>query len=130
MKKVKIAFWIILIGFFALIFFQNQEFFMKNQSLQIDLAFTGYQTPELPSALFFLAFFMIGLLISYFSSLSYKFRSGKEIKKLNAVIISKADELSAMRNEIDAIKKSSPAPEGVDEVEVPLVNSETTPPQE
>ena len=66
MKNLKIAFWIILFAFIGLILFQNREFYMSQHSLGIDLMFFNYQTPEVPNAVLFLAFFFAGLLISYF----------------------------------------------------------------
>ena len=57
MKKVKIAFWIVVFGFVGLVIFQNKEFFMNERSLMIDLGFFKYETPFLANAIFLLPFF-------------------------------------------------------------------------
>ena len=49
----------------------------------MDYFFGNYQFPEIQIALYFLIFFLVGLLISYFSSLSERFMARKTIKKLN-----------------------------------------------
>ena len=86
MNKVKTAFWVIIFGFFILIFFQNQPFFMAKQGIRINLVFKEYQIPEMATAVFFLAFFLIGLLISYFFSLAERLRLKKTIKRLSAAV--------------------------------------------
>jgi hypothetical protein len=68
MKKVKIAFWIVVFGFIGLIIFQNKEFFMAESRLMIDLGFFYYETPFLANAIFFVAFFLDG----YFDLLFFK----------------------------------------------------------
>ena len=65
MKKIKIAFWVIVIGFLALLMMQNQEFFFSKSSFSLDFYYKKYLTPEVPNALLFLAFFFVGLLIAY-----------------------------------------------------------------
>ena len=53
MKKVKIAFWIVVFGFIGLVIFQNKDFFMSESRLMIDLGFFYYETPFLANAIFF-----------------------------------------------------------------------------
>ena len=60
MKKLKIAFWIIVFGFVGLVIFQNKDFFMSESRLMIDLGFFYYETPFLANAIFFVAFFLVG----------------------------------------------------------------------
>ena len=88
MKKAKIVFWLLIFGFMGLVFFQNQAYFLAKNSLQIDLWFQKYLIPETPNGLYFLAFFLIGLLIAYAYHLPERFRSSKSIKQLNAKIAS------------------------------------------
>ena len=83
MKKVKIAFWLILVGLMGIVFWQNQAFFLEKKSVGIDYFVGSYQSPELQIVLYFLIFFLAGLLISYFHSLSERFVTRKTIKKLN-----------------------------------------------
>ena len=83
MRKVKFAFWLILAGLLGLVFWQNQVFLLEQKRLEVDYFFGNYQFPEIQIALYFLIFFLVGLLISYFSSLSERFMARKTIKKLN-----------------------------------------------
>ena len=57
MKKAKIAFWLILICFLALLGYQNWDFFMKPNGLRINLLLVQYQTPELTKRHSFSNFF-------------------------------------------------------------------------
>jgi uncharacterized integral membrane protein len=88
MKKVKIVFWLLVLGFMGLVFFQNQDYFLAKNSLRIDLWFQKYLIPETPNGLYFLAFFIIGLLIAYVYYLPERFRCNKSIRQLNAKIAS------------------------------------------
>ena len=87
MNRVKTAFWVIIFGFFMLIFFQNQPFFLAQQSIRINLLFKEYQSPEVATAIIFLGFFLLGLLISYFSSITERLRLKKKIKSLKNILI-------------------------------------------
>lgn len=104
MKKVKIAFWVILIGFFVAIVVQNQEFFLAKQSLVINLFFQTYYTPEIQNAVLCAAFFLLGFLIAYFSAVTERFRTGKTIKGLNATNDTHRDQVALLKKEVDALK--------------------------
>ena len=104
MKKVKIAFWVILVGFFVLVVFQNQAFFMAKQSFLINLYFRKYYTAETFNAVILLALFLCGFLIAYFSALAERFKSAKTIKTLTATNKTYLEELTQVRKEIERIK--------------------------
>ena len=86
MKKVKIVLWIIFLGFIAIIFFSNKNyFFYTKQSIKILVPFAEpYEFKEMPNAIYFLIFFLAGFLIAYFISLSERFKSKKTIKNLKS----------------------------------------------
>ncbi|MDH4206925.1 MAG: LapA family protein [Desulfobacteraceae bacterium] len=108
MKKVKIVLWIIFLGFIAIIFFSNKDYFLAKQGIQINLLFTEpFQIQELPNAIYFLVFFLAGFLIAYFISLSERFKSKKTIKNLNAAATSQLEEISVLKKEIDSLKASA-----------------------
>ena len=92
MKKVKLAFWLILLGLLGVVFWQNRPFFLDKQGIEFDYFINSIHIPELQIALYFLIFFLAGLLISYFSSLSERFVARKTIRKLN-------DELTTVRKQ-------------------------------
>ncbi len=94
MKKVKIAFWLIILVFAGVFVYQNKIFFMETQSLRLNLGFLEtLQTPELPHAVLFLVFFLTGFLMAYFFGIYGRFKSKKAVKKLNAAVEPQQDEL-------------------------------------
>jgi uncharacterized integral membrane protein len=108
MKKVKIVLWIIFLGFIAIVFFSNKDYFLLKQGIQINVPFTeSFQLQELPNAIYFLVFFLAGFLIAYFISLSERFKSKKTIKNLNAAATSQLEEISVIKKEIDSLKGSA-----------------------
>ena len=82
MKKVKLAFWLILLGLLGVVGWQNRPFFLDKQGIGIDYFFGNIYIPELQIALYFLIFFLAGLLVSYFSSLSERFVARRTIRNL------------------------------------------------
>lgn len=109
MKKAKVALWIIFLGFIAIIFFSNKNyFFYTKQSMQILVPFAEpYKFKEMPNAVYFLVFFLAGFLIAYIISLSERFKSKKKIKNLNAAATSQLEEISALKKELDSLKGSA-----------------------
>ena len=104
MKKVKIAFWIVVFGFVGLVIFQNKEFFMAESRLMIDLGFFYYETPFLANAIFFVAFFLVGVLISYFLSLFKHFKDAKTIKTFKAKETSLVETVSSLEKQLSTQK--------------------------
>lgn len=100
MKKVKIASWIVIFGFVGLLIFQNRGFFMAESRLMLDLGFFYYETPFLANAIFFVAFFLAGVLISYFFSLFKHFRDAKTIKSLKAKEASLIETVSSLEKRL------------------------------
>jgi hypothetical protein len=102
MKKVKIAFWIIVFGFVGLVIFQNKDFFMSESRLVLNLGFFYYETPFLANAIFFVAFFLVGILISYFLSLFKQFKDAKIIKALKAKESSLVEAVASLERQLKA----------------------------
>ena len=107
MKKIKIALWVIIIGFLALVMFQNKDFFMAKQGFSINLYFTSYEIPEIYNAVLFFVFFAVGLLVAYIFSLFSKFKSNKTIKDLKSSMTSSMQQMSVLKQELDALKQAS-----------------------
>jgi uncharacterized integral membrane protein len=108
MKKVKIVLWVIFLGFIAIIFFSNKDYFLAKQGIQINIPFSEpFQLQELPNAIYFLIFFLAGFLIAYSISLSERFKSKKTIKNLNAAATSQLEEISVLKKEMDSLKSSA-----------------------
>ena len=109
MKKAKIAFWLILIGFMGLLAYQNWDFFMSEHRLRLNLFVTDeFSTPELQNAILFLIFFLAGLLISYFIKLFERFKSKKTIKALNAALETNQKLLDELKKDILSLKGETP----------------------
>ena len=105
MKKATLILWVLIFGVIALLIFQNQAFFLSNQSLQVNLGVTeAYHTPELPIAILVLLFFLTGVVFAYLFSLSARFKARRTIKKLNTTLASHNDEVAGLRREIDSLK--------------------------
>ena len=105
MKKATLILWVLIFGVIALLIFQNQAFFLSNQSLQVNLGVTeAYHSPELPIAILVLLFFLTGIFIAYLFSLSARLKARRAIKKLNTTLASHNDEVAGLRREIDSLK--------------------------
>lgn len=106
MKKIKIALWVIIIGFLALVMFQNKDFFMAKQGFGINLYFVNYEIPEIYNVILFFAFFAAGLLVAYIFSLFSKFKANKTIKELKSSMTSSMQQVSVLKQELDALKQA------------------------
>ena len=87
MKKVKLAIWVVIIAFVAILIFQNQEFFLSVKSLKLDLLIAQYQSPEIKIVFLSLWVFVAGLLLGAYFILVYHLRVKRKIKELNAQVI-------------------------------------------
>ena len=113
MKKFKIVFWILLLLFIGIVMYQNQGMFWVKQHLVLKIwGIEPLYTPELHTAVFFAAFFLVGFLVAYFFSLLEKFKSHKTIKALNAAAAARTEELNALKAQKDEAKNALPAAEG------------------
>ena len=104
MKKAKVVIWLIIIGFIALIIYQNKEFFLTKHSFGINLLVFNYRSPEVYSAILFLLFFILGVLIAYFFSLFEKFKASKAIKALTAANLSLEKMIASLKNDLASFK--------------------------
>ncbi|RJQ77341.1 MAG: LapA family protein [Desulfobacteraceae bacterium] len=104
MKKLKVVLWLIIIGSVGMVMYQNRDFFLARQSLGIDLISTQYQSPALPNAILFIAFFLFGWLIAYLFSLAERFKAGKTIKRLQHTVRSQQNDIDIMKKDVAALK--------------------------
>ena len=113
MKKATLIIWAIIFGVIALLIFQNQAFFLANQSLRVNLGvIKEYQTPELPIAVTFLLFFLSGIIIAYLFNISARFKAKRTIKKLNTTLASHDADMAGMKKEVDSLKGLSKPADG------------------
>ena len=104
MRKVKLVFWLILLALLGLVFWQNQAFFLEKKGVEIDYFVGNYHLPALQIALYFLIFFLVGLLISYFSSLSERFVARKTIRKLNGELTDAGKRIADLEARLESRK--------------------------
>ena len=122
MKKATLIIWVIILGFIALVIFQNQTFFLAKNSLRLNFGIAEeYLSPELPNAVIFLIFFFSGVIIAYLFSFSARFRAKRTIKKLNTKIASNINELSELKNELNTLKGiETPVDEQADTIKLDM----------
>ena len=107
MSKFKIFIWILILAFIGVILYQNKAVFFADQTLGFDLYFVKYQTPQLPTAIYFLATLVIGFMISYLFGLSDKFKTRKFVKSLNSTLDAKNKEVTSLKREIEMLQSGS-----------------------
>lgn len=95
---------------------------MSKSQMILNLGFFYYETPFLANAIFFVAFFLIGILISYFLSLFKQFKDAKTIKALRAKEASLVDAVSSLEKQLSAQQAAT-----TEEIARPVV--EEQPPQ-
>jgi uncharacterized integral membrane protein len=108
MKKAKLLFWLLVILLVALVVYQNLDYFLTKKSLEINLYVAQYHTPALANGVLILGCFLIGFFIAYVISLSERFKARKAVKSMNATVESHLEQISALRHEIEVIKRGEP----------------------
>lgn len=82
---------------------------MAESRLMLDLGFFYYETPFLANAIFFVAFFLVGVLISYFFGLFKHFKDAKTIKSLKAKEASLVETVSSLEKRVARPDATAPA---------------------
>lgn len=99
MKKIKLAFFIVAVGFAGLFIYQNMPFFLASADLKLDIWIVPpFSSKGLNNALLIVAFFLAGVLTSYFLTLSYRFKIKKTIKELNKTIDDHISTITTLKN--------------------------------
>lgn len=100
MKKFKIVLWIIIIGLFVMMFFQNKAFFESKNSFTIDLfVVDAYTSPEIFNAVWVLVALVVGFLIAYFFSFLQKLKTNKLFKGMKSKIQEQEKIITRLRQE-------------------------------
>jgi cell division protein FtsL len=108
MKKLKFVFWLVFVGFFALLVYQNLGFFSAKNILQINLGIYQRSTPELTNGVIIAGFVGIGvfvMLIFYFSSRYAVYKSRKTIKELQSNLDERTSAIANLKEELESLKQ-------------------------
>ncbi|MBW2108138.1 MAG: LapA family protein [Deltaproteobacteria bacterium] len=101
MKVVKLVVFFLVCIFLALVVIQNQSVFMDKKALELDLIVWHYQTQPIHLSLYFLGFFLIGLLVAYFHGLGERFKAKRTIASQKELIQKNQNEIAALKNRPD-----------------------------
>lgn len=108
MKKVKLAFWLLIVAFIGLLYYQNQALFMQKHQMELSLPFMErIHTPDMFNGLFFLCFFLVGLLIAAFFAWIERMRSRKAMKGLLAESASLKEEIQSLQRQLTDLRGDS-----------------------
>ena len=110
MKTVKLVLLAVVGVFLVLAVIQNLSLFTHRESLRLNLLIWQYESAPILLSMYFVAFFLIGLLISYFHGLSDRFRAKNEIKS-NVEKISKLEEEIKVLKSLPVQEETPPSPE-------------------
>ena len=115
MRAIKPILVSIVVVFLVILVVQNLEVFLDKKALHIDLWMWQYNTRLIPLAVYFLGFFMIGLLVSYFYNIGERFRTKKTVDSYSETVRQLQYELNALKNQSakDQPKSSSQQTPGV-----------------
>ena len=123
MKKAKILLWLIILGFIALVIYQNKEFFFTEHSFGINLLVFDYRSPEIYSAVLFVIFFLLGLLIAYLFGLFERYKTNKTVKEMKAANNSLEEMIRTLKNDLESFKADQPQATVVD-ASIPETNAD------
>ena len=99
MKSVRPLLWSLLVIVSVVVVVQNFSLFTHKEALRLNLLIKEYQTGPIILTLYFLVFFLIGLLISYFYGVAERFKANRTIK-------SHLKTISRLEEEIRVLKDS------------------------
>jgi len=115
MKAVKLVVFFLVCIFLVILVVQNQDVFMDKKALEIDLIVWNYHTQAIHLSLYFLGFFLIGLLVSYFHGLGERFKAKRIISNQLETIRKSEEEIRTLRSQPNAdqphAEQESPSPE-------------------
>ena len=108
MKNIKIALWVIIIGFIFLLLFQNQEVIIAKQSFKLDLMVVDeYHTPELPNGIIYFVCLLTGFFIAVFAGIADRFKFKKNIRNLKIANKLQLEEISALKSRLESLQEVS-----------------------
>jgi hypothetical protein len=110
MKSAKLVLLAVVGVFIITVVYQNRAMLTDTYSLRLNLVFREYKTGEILLSMYLVAFFLVGLLVSYFYGLSERFKTKNEIKN-HVEKISKLEEEIKVLKSLPVQQESSPSQE-------------------
>ena len=99
MKAVKLVIFLLVCAFLGTVVVQNKDFFMLKEALKVDIIIWNYETQPIHLSLYFLGFFLIGLLVSYFYGLGERFKAKRIIASQLETIRNSEEELRGLKSQ-------------------------------
>ena len=80
MRSLKLLLVIAVLLFVGVVAIQNRAVLTDTEIIRLDLWVKAYETPPIQLSIYFLGFFLIGFLLSYFQGLGQRFKTRNAIK--------------------------------------------------
>lgn len=106
MQKVKYFLGLVVVVILVTFIYQNNEYFMAEQQLGLDLYFIE-ESVELPNLLYFGVVFVVGLLAALLVAFSYGYKKRKTIRELN-------EKITADKKRIDELESRLASSQGTE----------------
>ncbi len=111
MKSFKPVLFSLLMILGVMLVVQNMELFMYQKSLRLNLLVWSRETGAIPLSVYFLTFFLVGLLVAYFYGLSERFKAKRTVKNHLVTIHKLEEEVKALKN-LPVAEQTTPQQEG------------------
>ena len=98
MKSLKLLLFFLVITLLVVAVVENIGFLMDQKTLRLDLWLWSGESPAVPLSVYFLAFLVIGLLLSYFCGLSERFKAKRTIQNHLETIRKQEKEIEVLKS--------------------------------
>ena len=98
MRALKPVLFSIIIILVVIVVVQNLELFMDKKALKLNLLVWKNQSQPIPLSVYFLGFFLVGLLLSYIYGLSERFKARKTIQSHLEIIRKSEEEIKSLKS--------------------------------
>lgn len=99
MRKLKLFLAVVFLGVFGLLIFENRALFGQWYAFDFNFIFYKYRAPKMVVGVYFIAVFLMGFLIAYFSGLMDKYRARRTIRSLENQLAAREEGAPALQSE-------------------------------
>ncbi|MDY0162963.1 LapA family protein [Desulfobotulus sp.] len=111
MKRIKLTLTLLTLGLIALLFYQNQAYFLQPHVLSLNFYFFQYDFPETPTGIYWVLCFSAGFLLMFFSSIALRLRAAARIRMLHNENLEHLETIEALQNELESMASPESDPE-------------------